>query len=135
MGMAVGEPQHEQEVLLGHWQLGAFAPREETRQEPENLVERSQDQIEDIEDRRNPARDEFSVSLGQGLGGDLAEDQDPEGHETYDQCQSAVFGVAVSDLRREGGGEHVDQVAADQNGDQENKETKEEKETNEENKE
>ena len=54
MGMAVGEPQHEQEVLLGHWQLGTFAPGKETRQQPKDLVDRSKDQIEDVQDRRDP---------------------------------------------------------------------------------
>jgi len=102
MGVAVGEPQHEQEVLLGHWQLGALTPGEKPRQEPENFVHWGQDQIEDIKDWSNPARDRFGVALGKGLGGDLAEDQDPEGHEADNHCQAAIFGVSVGDLCRQG---------------------------------
>ena len=119
MGVAVGEPQHEQEVLFGHRQLWTLTPGEEPRQEAENLVDWSQDQIEDIENRRDPARNRLGMALGKGLGGDLAEDQDAEGHEADNHRQATVFGVAVGDLCREGRGEHVDQVVADEDGDQE----------------
>jgi hypothetical protein len=67
----------------------------------------------------DPARDRLRVTLGEGLGGNLAEDQDPEGHQTDRNCQSTVLGIAVGDLGGQCGSEDVDQVVADQDRDQE----------------
>jgi hypothetical protein len=55
MGVAMGEPQHEQEVLLGNWQLRTLAPGENPCQEPEDFVDRCENQVENVQNGRDPA--------------------------------------------------------------------------------
>jgi hypothetical protein len=118
MGMTVCQPQHEQKVFLGHGQLRSFTPGENPCQQPEDFVDRREDQVEDVENGDYPARDHFRVTLGEGLGGDLAKDQDAESHQTDHHRQPAVGRKTVGNLGRQGGSEHVDKVVADQDGDQ-----------------
>ena len=117
--VAVGQCQHQVEVLLRHGGAPAAHPSEHPGQGAEHPRRRAQQHVENVEGADDLPGQRLRVELCQGLRRDLAEDQDPEGHQADHGGQVALAAQVVRQGRRQGGSRHVDQVVPDEDRDQE----------------